>query len=96
MAGAAFRLATGGFDFGVHRQHANAGSRLGFVIAIGARISIARTFRRLDFGAAVARVVMASSAYGWFCGPGYRATRRRAVSVGDGALHLRSGLPLTL
>ena len=79
--------------FGVHRQHGNASTQLGFVIVMAAELPIVHVLLHLAFGATVAWVVTALSAYGWlFLWAEYRATRWRPVSVDAQSLHLRYGL----
>jgi len=79
--------------FSVHRQHGNASNQLGFVILMAAELPIAHVLLHLGFGATVAWVVTALSAYGWlYLWAEYRATRWRPVSLDANTLHLRYGL----
>lgn len=79
--------------FSVHRQHGNASNQLGFVIILGAELPILHVFLHLAFGATVAWVVTAISAYGLlYMWSEYRATRWRPVSLDAHMLHLRYGL----
>ncbi len=79
--------------FSVHRQHGNASNQLGFVILMGVELPIVHVLLHLSFGATVAWVVTAISAYGWlYLWAEYRATRWRPVSLDADALHLRYGL----
>jgi hypothetical protein len=79
--------------FGVHRQHGNASNQVGFVIVMAAELPIMHVLLHLAFGATVAWVVTAISAYGWlYLWAEYRATRWRPVSLDAHMLHLRYGL----
>jgi len=83
----------GNQHFSVHRQHGNASNQQGFVILMAAEIPILHVLLHLGFGATVAWVVTAISAYGWlFLWAEYRATIWRPVSIGPDVLHLRYGL----
>lgn len=83
----------GAQHFGVHRQHGNASNQLGFVIVMAAELPIVHVLLHLGFGATVAWVVTALSAYGWlFLWAEYRATLWRPVSLDAQSLHLRYGL----
>ena len=79
--------------FSVHRQHGNASNQLGFVIVMAAELPIMHVLLHLGFGATVAWVVTALSAYGWlYLWAEYRATCWRPLSLDAGTLHLRYGL----
>lgn len=79
--------------FSVHRQHGNASNQLGFVIVMAAELPIVHVLLHLGFGATVAWVVTALSAYGWlYLWAEYRATRWRPLSLDADTLHLRYGL----
>jgi hypothetical protein len=79
--------------FSVHRQHGNASNQLGFVILMAAELPVMHVLLHLGFGATVAWVVTALSAYGWlYLWAEYRATRWRPISLDADTLHLRYGL----
>lgn len=83
----------GAQHFSVHRQHGNASNQLGFVIVMLAELPIVHVLLHLGFGATVAWVVTALSAYGWlYLWAEYRATRWRPVSLDARTLFLRYGL----
>jgi hypothetical protein len=79
--------------FSVHRQHGNASHQFGFVVVMAAELPIVHVLLHLGFGATVAGVVTALSAYGWlFLWAELRATEQRPLSVDAEHLHLRYGL----
>jgi hypothetical protein len=79
--------------FGVHRQGGNLSNQMAFVIIAVVEIPIIHVLLHLGFGAWVAGIVTALSAYGaLFLWAEARATRWRPVALDATTLHLRHGL----